>query len=101
MASKKGIALTIAIFAGITAASFMIWIVPNNNQFTLVTSNFETNLDDVIAIRTVISSEIENEFENLLNKKITPEKYIEIAEISSSQINSQTIHLVQSDPPNI
>ena len=99
MASKKGIVLTIAIFAGITAASFLIWIIPTNTQFTLVTSDYEENLDSVIAIRTVISSEIETEFQNLLEEKISPEEYIEFAEISSSQINSQTIQLIESDPP--
>ena len=98
MVSKKGIILTIAILAGITAASFLIWIIPSSTQFTLVTSDYEANLDNVIAIRMVISNEIETEFQDLLNEKITPEEYIEKAKISSSQINSQAIQLIESDP---
>ena len=99
MASKKGIILTIAIFAGITAASFLIWIIPTNTQFTLVTSDHEANLDNVIAIRMVISEEIETDFKELLDEKISPDEFIERAEISSSQINVQTIQLIESDPP--
>ena len=99
MASKKGIILTIAIFGAITAASFLIWIIPSNTQFTLVTSNHEANLDNVIAITNTISNEIETDFQDLLNDKITPEEYIQRAEVSSSQINSQTIQLIESDPP--
>ena len=98
MASKKGIILTITIFASITAASFLIWVIPTNTQFTLVTSDYESNLDNVIAIRNVISNEIQTDFADLLNEKITPQEYIERAEISSTQINSQTIQLIESDP---
>ena len=35
----------------------------------------------------------------MLNEKISPEDYIKIAEISSSQINSEIIQLVGSNPP--
>ena len=35
----------------------------------------------------------------MLNDDITPEELISIAEISSSQINSQIIELVESDAP--
>lgn len=97
--AKKGIILTIGILAVITAASFLIWFIPQNNEITFVTSDFEIHLDSIKEAHHVLVFEVEKEFENMLNENITPEQYIEIAEISSSQINSQIIKLVDSDAP--
>ena len=36
MASKKGIALTITILAAITGASFLLWMIPQENETTFV-----------------------------------------------------------------
>ena len=38
-------------------------------------------------------------FQDLLKEKISPEEFIQRAEISSSQINSQIIQLIESNPP--
>lgn len=99
MASKKGIGITIVILATITATSFLIWFIPENNETTFIISDHETNLDNIKEIHTTLVSGIEERFQALLNENITPEEYINIAEISSPQINSQIIQLVQSDAP--
>jgi len=43
--------------------------------------------------------EIEEDFQKMLNNEISPDDYIIIAEMTSSQINSEIIQIVGSDPP--
>lgn len=96
MASKKGILLTIIILAVITSASFLIWFLPGNNEMAVIVSDFESHLDRVKNIHGVIKETLDNEFQNLLNEKISPREYVDLAEASSAQINSQIIELVES-----
>ena len=96
MASKKGIFLTIGVLVAITMASFVIWFLPQNSEITFVVSDFESHLDGVKNVHGVISEAIDTEFQNLLDGNISPKEYIEQAEISSVQINSQIIQLVKS-----
>lgn len=96
MASKKGVFLTIGILAAITIASFVFWFFPLNSELTFVVTDFESHLDGVKNVHGVISEAVETEFQNLLDGKISPQEYIEQAEISSEQINSQIIQLVES-----
>ena len=96
MASKKGISLTIGILAAITMASFVFWFLPQNSEITFVVSDFESHLDGVKNVHVVISEAVDTEFQNLLDENISPKGYIEQAEISSVQINSQIIQLVKS-----
>jgi len=99
MASKKGIAITVGILAVITISSFLIWMMPQNNEAVFVVSNFQDHIDVVKEIHNVIVDGIEIEFQNLLIGDVTPEQYIEIADVSSTQIKSQIIKLVKSDAP--
>ena len=99
MASKKGIVITVGILAAITISSFLIWMIPQNNEAIFVVSNFQDHIDVVKEIHNVIVDGIEIEFQNLLAGDITPEQYIEIADVSSTQIKSQIIRLVKSDAP--
>jgi len=96
MASKKGISLTIGVLAAITMASFVFWFLPQNSEITFVVSDFESHLDGVKNVHVVISEAVDMEFQNLLDGNISPKEYIEQAEISSVQINSQIIQLVKS-----
>ena len=96
MASKKGIFLTIGVLVAITMASFVIWFLPQNSEITFVVSDFESHLDGVKNVHGVISEAIDTEFQNLLDGNISPKEYIEQAEISTVQINSQIIQLVES-----
>ena len=48
MASKKGIGVTVAILVGVVAASFLVYLIPENNDMKLVVSDFEKQLDEMV-----------------------------------------------------
>ncbi len=98
MASKKGIAITVIILAAITAASFLLWIVPQNNETTFVVSDFKGYLDGVKNIQEVLQESTYIEFQNLRNEKISTDEYITITEVTSSQITAQISEFVTSKP---
>lgn len=99
MVSKKGIAITVIILAVITGASFLIWIVPQNNETTFVISDYEDYLNGVKNIHEVLQESIDIEYQNLRNGKISPENYIKITEVTSSQVTAQISEFVTSKPP--
>lgn len=99
MATKKGVVITVMILAAITAASFLVWLIPQNIETEIIISDFGIHLDNVKEIHSTLNDGINEEFQNMLDKKITPQEYINLAEISSSQVNSQIIQLVESKAP--
>ena len=99
MASKKGIAVTVIILVAITAASFLFWVIPQENPSTLVVSDYENYLDGVKKIHEVLQESIETEFQNLLNEKTSPDEYIVITEVTSSQVTAQISEFITSKPP--
>ena len=99
MASKKGIAVTVIILVVITAASFLFWIIPQENPPTLVVSDYENYLDGVKKIHEVLQESIETEFQNLLNEKTSPDEYIAITEVTSTQVTAQISEFITSKPP--
>jgi len=99
MASKKGIAVTVIILAAITGASFLLWIVPQDNESTFVISDYESYLNGVKNIHEVLQEAIDIEYQNLRNGEITPEDYIKITEVTSSQVTTQISEFVTSKPP--
>ena len=99
MATTKGIAVTVVILAAITAASFLVWLIPQNIENKIIVSDFEAHLDNIKEIHFTLQTEVDQEFQNMLNGKINSTQYIEIAEVSSSQVNSQIIQLVESKAP--
>ena len=99
MASKKGIVVTIIILAAITGASFLFWIVPENNETTFVISDYGNYLDEVKNIHEVLQESIDIEYQNLRSGKISPGDYITITEVTSSQITTQISEFVTSKPP--
>ncbi len=99
MASKKGITITVIILAAITGASFLLWIVPQNNETTFVISDYEDYLNGVKNIHEVLQESIDIEFQNLRNGKISPENYIKKTEVTSSQVTAQISEFVTSKPP--
>ena len=96
MASKKGIIITIIILVAITAASFIIWQMPTNPQMSVVVSDFNSHIIGIDERYKMISNANDESFEQMIDGEISPDEYISIAEISSSQINSQIIELVES-----
>ena len=99
MASKKGIAVTIIILAAITAASFSFWMIPQESQMSLEISDHENYLDGVKEIHFIMKDTISTEFQNLKDETITPDEYLRIADVTSSQITSQISEFVTSKPP--
>ena len=99
MASKKGIIITVIILAGITGASFLLWIIPQDYETTFVVTDYGDYLDGVKNIHEVLQESIDIEFENLKNGKISPEEYITITEVTSSQVTAQISEFITSKPP--
>jgi len=99
MTSKKGIAITVIILVAITGASFLLWLVPQEDETTFVVSDYENYLDGVKNIHEVLQKSMEIEYQELRNGGISPQDYIVIAEVTSSQITSQISEFVTSKPP--
>lgn len=99
LASKRGIIVTVIILAAITGASFIFWVLPQENTSTFVVTDHKNHLDGVMKIHEVLEASIEIEFQNLIDGKITPEEYVEATEITSSQVTAQITEFVKSKPP--
>ena len=98
MASKKGIVVTSIILAAITGASFLLWVIPQDVETTFVVSDYENYLDGVKNIHEVLQESIELEYENLQSGKISPQEYIAVTEVTSSQVTAQISEFVTSKP---
>ena len=98
MASKKGIAITAIILAAITSASFLLWVIPQENDTTFIVTNYQGYLDGVKNIHEVLQESIDIEYQNLQDGKITPNDYIVITEVTSSQVTTQISEFVTSKP---
>jgi len=96
MASKKGIGVTIAFLVGVVAASFLVYLIPEDTTMKIVVSDFEKYLDITKEKAMLESVSIDESFEKLMEEKMSPNEYIGIAKISSSQINSLIIELTDS-----
>ena len=96
MASKKGIGVTIAILVGVVAASFLVYLIPENTDMKLVVSDFEKHLDDIDERTSILSTGIEKSFEDLINHKLSPKEYFVTAGVTQSQVNSLIIELTLS-----
>ena len=99
MVSKKGVLVTIIILAGITGASFLLWFIPQDYEATFVVSDYKGYLDGVQNIHEVLEESMDIEYQNLRTGKITPQKYIAITEVTSSQVTAQISEFVTSKPP--
>ena len=98
MASKKGIAITAIILAAITGASFLLWVIPQENDTTFIVTDYEGYLDGAKNIHEVLQESIDIEYNNLREGKISPMDYITITEVTSSQVTTQISEFVTSKP---
>jgi hypothetical protein len=98
MASKKGIVITAIILAAITGASFLLWVIPQENDTTFIVTNYQGYLDGAKNIHEVLQESIDIEYQNLQDGKITPNDYIVITEVTSSQVTTQISEFVTSKP---
>ena len=97
MVSRKGIIITAIILGAITGASFLIWTIPQKTEPTFVFSNYKDELDRVKDIHQSLDASIEQKFDEMMNEKISPDEYIQVAEVTTSQVNSQIIEIVESE----
>ena len=98
MASKKGIVITAIILAAITGASFLLWVIPQENDTTFIVTDYEGYLDGAKNIHEVLQESIDIEYQNLQEGKITPNDYIAITEVTSSQVTTQISEFITSKP---
>ena len=98
MASKKGIVITAIILAAITGASFLLWVIPQENDTTFIVTDYEGYLDGAKNIHEVLQESIDIEYNNLREGKILPSDYITITEVTSSQVTTQISEFVTSKP---
>jgi len=96
MASRKGVGITIAILASVVIASFVVYLIPEDTTMKIIVSDFEKYLDITKEKTSMEITSIDESFEKLMEKKTSPDEYIRIAEVSSSQINSLIIELTNS-----
>ena len=97
MASRKGIAVTAVILVGAVAASFLVYLLPEDTTMKISISDFEKHLDNTKERSSMVATSIDDSFKKLMNNQMNPDEYISIAEISSSQILSLEMELRSSD----
>ena len=96
MASRKGIAVTVAILVGVVAASFLVYLLPEDTTMKISVSDFEKHLDITKERASMEVMGIDDSFKKLMNGEMNPDEYISIAEVTSSQLNSLIIELTNS-----
>ena len=96
MASRKGIGITIAILVGVVAASFLVYLIPEDTTIKITVSDFGEHLDITKERATMESSSIDESFKKLMEQELSPDEYIMIADVSSRQIRSLVIELTNS-----
>ena len=100
MQSKKGFIITGIVLAAITAGSFAIWLIPQNNQSVVTISNPKDQIDALIDQQKTIAESDSIEFDKLTSGQITPDNYLTIEGVSSSQIRSMIISITSPEIPS-
>ena len=96
MASRKGIGVTVAILVGVVAASFLVYLIPEDTAMKITVSDFGEHLDITKERALMESSSIDESFKKLMENDMDQDEYIRIAEVSSSQILTLIIELKDS-----
>jgi len=97
MASRKGVAVTIAILVGVAVLAYSLpFLIAFDTEMKIIVSDFGEHLDITKERALMESSSIDESFKKLMEKKMSPNEYIGIAKVSSSQINSLIIELTDS-----
>jgi len=96
MASRKGIGVTVAILVGVVAASFLVYLIPEDTTMKITVSDFGEHLDITKERVLMESSSIDESFKKLIENDMNQDEYIRIAEVSSSQILTLIIELKDS-----
>lgn len=100
MVTKKGIIITVVILAVISGASFVVWFIPQNHGSSVVVSDYKNELDSVKERHSLITTAIESNLKELLDKSMSPDDFINQTQVSSSQVTSLISELIESNPPS-
>ena len=97
MASKKGIAVTIAILVGVAVFAYSLpFLIAFDTEMKIIVSDFGEHLDITKERALMESSSIDESFKKLMENDMNQDEYIRIAEVSSSQILTLIIELKDS-----
>ena len=81
---------------GVVAASFLVYLLPEDTTMKISVSDFEKHLDITKERASMEVMGIDDSFKKLMNDEMNPDEYISIAEVTSSQLNSLIIELTNS-----
>lgn len=97
MASTKGIVVTVGILAALTAASFAIWLIPQQGPGTvIVVSDNASHLDRIDAERSAMAAAVSEQFAGVLDGSVPPADHIASARESSVIVKRQIAELFRS-----
>jgi len=97
MASRKGVAVTIAILVGVAVFAYSLpFLIAFDTEMKIIVSDFGEHLDITKERALMESSSIDESFKKLIENDMNQDEYIRIAEISSSQILTLIIELKDS-----
>jgi len=89
MASNKGIAVTIAILVSVAVLAYSLpFLIAFDTEMKITVSDFGKHLDITKERAGMEYSSFDESFEKLMEMKMSPNEFIGIANVSSSQINS-------------
>lgn len=97
LASKKGIVVTATILGLVTAASFAIWIIPQQGPATLiVVTDRAAHLDGIDDQRRAMADAISAQLTSVIDGSVSPQDHIESARESSVIVKRQIAELLRS-----
>ncbi len=99
MATRKGIIVTAIILGAIAAGSSVVWLVPQNRASPVVVSDYGNELEGVKDRHALIMAAMDSNLKSMLNKTISPDDFVSMAQTSSSQTTSLITELIESNPP--
>jgi predicted RNA-binding protein with EMAP domain len=99
MVTRKGIIITAIILGGISAASFIVWVLPQNRSSTFIVSDYGNELDSIRERHGLIATQMESNLQNLLNQTLSPYDFTNMTQTSSIQVTSLITELIESNPP--
>ena len=94
MASKKGIIMTIVVLGVITAASFLVWTLPQSA--TISVSDYGEYLDRAQQINQVVVDGIDNNFQMLTSGELDVDEYVDTAKTSSARSRTSSAFMIAS-----
>jgi hypothetical protein len=100
LVTKKGIALTVAIMGGFTAASFLVYFVPTQPQSEVVApADPETELVFAMDRNQAIVDDFKSAFQMWTNNELSKDELDGRAEAAMEQVNALMVELRRSNPP--